>query len=340
MHLCDMTKTLSRLFTPKKLWNASLVFASFYLSKWSQKPKQLGLPISLSVEPTTACNLRCPECPSGLRSFTRPTGNLTPTLFANIIDEQKSTLLYCNFYFQGEPFIHPQLLDMIAYANKHHIYTSTSTNAHFITHKNAEAIINSGISRIIISIDGTTQPVYEQYRKSGELNKVIAGTKALVAAKKKLGKGPQIVFQFLIVKPNEHQVEDVKKLGKQLGVDKVVFKTAQLYDYVNGNELMPSNEKYSRYKLLSDGTYVLKNKLLNQCWRLWSSAVITWDGKVVPCCFDKDAKYEMGNIQTQSFKKIWQNAAYQSFRTNILLARNKIDICTNCSEGTKVWTND
>jgi radical SAM protein with 4Fe4S-binding SPASM domain len=340
MHLCSMPINLLQIFTLHKLWNASLVVSSYYTSKWLKKPNQKGMPISLSVEPTTACNLRCPECPSGLRSFSRPTGNLTTSLFKQIIDEQNRTLIYCNFYFQGEPFIHPQLLEMVAYAANNNIYTSTSTNAHFINSKNAEDIINSGISRIIISIDGTTQEVYEQYRKSGELAKVIEGTKALVAAKKKLKKNTQLVFQFLIVKPNEHQVEAVKTLGKELGVDKVVFKTAQLYDYKHGNELMPANEKFSRYKRLSNGTFSLKNKLLNQCWRLWSSAVITWDGKVVPCCFDKDAKHEMGNIKDQSFKEVWQNDAYQNFRASLLKARSKIDICTNCSEGTKVWTND
>lgn len=335
-----MTINLFRILSHTKLWNATLVFVSYYISKWTKKPMQWGFPISLSIEPTTACNLRCPECPSGLRSFSRPTGNLTIGLFKKIIAEQKKTLLYCNFYFQGEPFIHPQLIQMVKLASEHKIFTSTSTNAHFITSKNAKEIIKSGINRIIISIDGTTQEVYEQYRKSGELAKVIEGTKALVSAKKELGFGPQLVFQFLIVKPNQHQVNSVQLLANELGVDKVVYKTAQLYDYKHGNQLMPTKEKYSRYKKLKDGTFILKNKLLNQCWRLWSSAVITWDGKVVPCCFDKDAKHEMGNIQTQHFKDIWQNKAYQRFRSNLLIARSKIDICTNCSEGTKVWTTD
>jgi radical SAM protein with 4Fe4S-binding SPASM domain len=328
------------LFQPFKVWNAGLVTLSYYVSKYLKKSCHLGFPISLSVEPTTACNLKCPECPSGLRSFTRPTGNLTSDLFKKIIDEQKKTLTYCNFYFQGEPFINPKLLSMISYATQQNIYTSTSTNAHFITDKNAEKIILSGLNRIIISIDGTTQEVYEQYRKEGDLTKVIAGTKALVAAKRKLKKGPHIIFQFLVVKPNEHQIEDVKKLGNELGVDQVVFKTAQLYDYKHGNDLMPENEQYSRYKQQADGTFKLKNKLLNQCWRLWSSAVITWDGKVVPCCFDKDAKHEMGNLSTHKFASIWKNNAYQKFRTSLLSARSEIDICTNCSEGTKVWAND
>jgi radical SAM protein with 4Fe4S-binding SPASM domain len=70
---------------------------------------------------------------------------------------------------------------------------------------------------------------------------------------------------------------------------------------------------------------------------MWSSCVITWDGKVVPCCFDKDAKHQLGNLQEKTFKEIWQNDSYKKFRTSLLKSRKEIDICQNCSEGTKVW---
>jgi radical SAM protein with 4Fe4S-binding SPASM domain len=122
-----------------------------------------------------------------------------------------------------------------------------------------------------------------------------------------------------------------------LGVDELVLKTAQIYDYKNGSDLIPENEKYSRYKKNSTGAYTIKNNLDNQCWKMWHSSVITWDGNVVPCCFDKDAKYSMGNVQTDTFQNIWNNEKYQTFRTNLLKSRSSIDICTNCSEGTKVW---
>lgn len=173
----------------------------------------------------------------------------------------------------------------------------------------------------------------------GQLSKVIEGTKNIVKWKKELqSKTPHIIFQFLVVKPNEHQVEDVKKLGKELGVDEVRFKTAQVYDYENGNDLIPENMKYSRYKKNADGKWSIKNKLLNHCWKLWHSCVVTWDGWVVPCCFDKDAQHKLGSLKQESFKSLWQNSAYQNFRASLLKARNQIDICTNCTEGTKVWS--
>ncbi len=296
------------------------------------------MPFTISIEPTTNCNLGCPECPSGLKSFTRATGNIEMNLFEKMLDEFSSDALYFYFYFQGEPFIHPKFLSMVKGAVEKGVYTVTSTNAHYLSQRKAIETVESGLDRIIISIDGTTQEVYEQYRVGGSLEKVKEGTRNLVQAKKQLqSKTPHIIIQFLVVKPNEHQIDEVKKLGAELGVDEVVFKTAQIYDYENGSELIPLREKFSRYKKLSSGKYAIKNPLHNHCWKLWHSTVLTWDGQVVPCCFDKDAEHQMGNIGSETFESIWHNTPYKTFRANILQSRRNIKICSNCSEGLKVW---
>lgn len=336
--LSDGFNYLSKL-TNKRVVNAGKVVTSYYLSKWTGRPFHFGFPISISFEPTTACNLGCPECPSGLKQFTRGTGNLKVDFFKKGINQLSDYISYLIFYFQGEPYINPNFLDMVAYANSKGIYTATSTNAHFLNDENAKKTIESGLDRLIISIDGTTQETYESYRINGKLSKVIEGAKNIVKWKKKLkSRTPYVIFQFLVVKPNEHQISEVKKLGKELGVDEVKLKTAQVYDYKNGNELIPSNTKYSRYYKNEDGTYGLKNSMENHCWKLWHSSVITWDGSVVPCCFDKDAKHQLGSLQHSSFKDIWHSVEYQNFRTSILKSRSEIDICKNCSEGTKVWS--
>lgn len=298
-----------------------------------------AMPISISIEPTTSCNLRCPECPSGLREFTRPTGMLDQNFFKNIIAELKTTLVNLTFYFQGEPYLNPKFLDMVKHASENGIFTITSTNAHYLNDENARKTIESQLDKLIISVDGTTQDTYEQYRIGGDLNKVIEGTKNIVKWRKQLkSKRPLIVFQFLVVKPNEHQIADVYKLAEELGVDEVKLKTAQVYDFENGNVLIPENEKYARYKQNDNGKWSIKNKLLNQCWRMWSGCVITWDGLVVPCCFDKDAKHQLGDLKNQTFKSVWLSDGYNNFRRSVLKSRKEIDICTNCTEGTKVWT--
>ncbi len=328
---------LVKKLTLKKLSNAFKVWISYQISKRTKQAANYGLPISIAIEPTTSCNLRCPECPSGLRQFTRPIGMLEPSFFKTTIDSVYKELIYLTFYFQGEPYLNPNFLEMVKYASNKNIYTSTSTNAHYLTPEQALKTVESKLDRLIISIDGTTQETYEQYRIGGVFQKVIDGTKNIIAAKKKLNsRTPHIIFQFLVVKPNEHQLNDVRQLADELGVDEVVFKTAQVYDFKNGNPLIPANQKYSRYKQQTDGTFKIKNELLNQCWRMWSSCVVTWDGIVVPCCFDKDAKHQLGDLKKQKFNSIWESNSYQLFRRSILKSRQEIDICMNCSEGTKV----
>ncbi len=297
-----------------------------------------GLPFSLSIEPTTACNLGCPECPSGLKQFTRPTGKMNLGLHETILEQIHKHVFYINYYFQGEPFLHPEFLELIKIAKKNRIYTATSTNAHFIDNNKAREIVESGLDRLIISIDGLTQETYENYRVNGRLETVLTATKSLVKAKKELGSTtPHLIFQMLAVKPNEHEIPAVFELGKEMNVDEIRIKTAQFYDYKNGNSLMPDNADYARYKKRPDGTYTLKNKTGNHCWRMWSSSVITWDGKVVPCCFDKDAHHILGSIEGNGFATIWKSKEYNGFRQQVLIARDQIEICQNCSEGANVW---
>lgn len=329
-----------RQITLYRLYNLALLQLSYFISTITKKNFHVGMPFSLSIEPTTACNLGCPECPSGLKQFTRSTGKLDLELHKKMLSDVKKSVFYINYYFQGEPFLHPQFLNLIEEAKKNKIYTATSTNAHFIDTQKAEEIVKSGLDRLIISIDGLSQKTYEAYRVNGKLSKVLEGTKHLVEAKKKLKSNtPHLIFQFLVVKANEHEAPNVFGLGKELGINEVRIKTAQFYNYKNGNPLMPENLEYSRYKKSSSGEFVLKQKTGNKCWRMWSSSVITWDGKIVPCCFDKDAQHQIGDISKTPFSQIWKNKSYSTFRQSILTKRNQIEICKNCSEGAKVWAN-
>jgi len=337
IYFWDTINFLSKL-TISRFWNALLITSSFYISRWLKRPIQWGKPFTISIEPTTACNLGCPECPSGLKAFSRPTGNLRADFFRKTISELHEHLLYLIFYFQGEPYINPNFLEMVQYAHDRKIYTITSTNGHFLNEKNAEATIRSGLDRLIISVDGTTQEVYHQYRKNGKLEVVLQGARNIIKWKRKLkSKTPHVIFQFLVVKPNEHQIEEVYRLASEIGVDEVKLKTAQVYDYEFGNPLIPSIDKYARYRKGDDGRYLIKNELLNHCWKLWHSCVVTWDGLVVPCCFDKDAVHRLGDLKQKPLAAIWQDEAYRGFREKIFEGRDQIDICTNCTEGCKVW---
>ncbi|MBI2966699.1 MAG: SPASM domain-containing protein [Bacteroidetes bacterium] len=335
--------------TLQRVVNFLKLLFSFYFSRLAGKSFAAGTPFAVSIEPTTSCNLRCPECVSGLRSFTRPTGMMNMEMYRKIMDELSPHLFYLILYFQGEPYLNLNFFEMVKYAGKKKIYVATSTNAHYLDDEYARLTVESGLNRIIISLDGASQESYEKYRIGGDFEKVIAGIKNLVVWKNKLKKHtPRIILQFLVFRHNEEEVPVIKSLGKELGVDDVWIKTAQVYDYENGNPLIPSNEKNSRYKRKKDGTYDLKyssppfggSRYLSgggHCWKMWHSCVITWDGRVVPCCFDKDARHQLGTLKEKYFREIWRSPEYNNFRSRILQKRREIDICKNCSEGTKVW---
>jgi radical SAM protein with 4Fe4S-binding SPASM domain len=329
----DKLNIISRL-TFRRIWNILIINLSYYITRISKRTIHWGNPYSISIEPTTSCNLRCPECPSGLRQFSRNTGMLTLELYKKIVDQLKDRLIYMILYFQGEPFLNPQFFDFVRYARQNRIYSATSTNGHFLNDENARKTIESGLDRLIISLDGIGQQEYSTYRVGGRYQKVTDGIKNMVRWKKELkSHTPHIIVQFIVFRSNEHQLKEIKQLCDEWGVDELQFKTAQIYDYKNGNTLIPTIDKYSRYRKLEDGTYEFKNNLPDKCYRMWSSCVITWDGITVPCCFDKDADYKMGDLKEKPFREVWRSKMYYDFRTRVFTNRKQTDICQNCTEG-------
>jgi len=319
----------------KKLINATKVYISYLLSIVCKTSKRFEFPLSVSVEPTSICNLKCPECPTGLDELTRYKGHIDFNLYKKVIDELSPYLMNLILYFQGEPFLNKDIFKLIEYSSKtKKVFTITSTNGHYLDYNTAKRTVKSGLDKLIISIDGTSQEVYEKYRKNGNLEIVIQSVKNIISAKKELkSKTPFIVIQFLVFKFNEHQIPEIKKLSKELKVDKLELKSAQIYDFKNDVDFIPKNNKYSRYRKNKDGDYIIKSKLKNKCERLWVSSVITNTGEVLPCCFDKNAKYSFGNISDNSFKSLNNNDEAIKFRKAFLADRKQIDICKNCTEG-------
>ncbi len=292
--------------------------------------------MSFSIEPTNRCNLQCPECPSGLGELTRELGLLSFSKFKNWLDQIKETSFYVQLYFQGEPFINKDLPQMLNYARKNNVYTSISTNGLLLNEKNIDLVLENPPDKLIFSIDGLDEETYQNYRVGGTFENVDKAFRAFMKAKaqRKLKK-PFVEFQFIVMKQNEHLIDKVKEYAKELGVDKVALKTMQVSSYENALHFLPKNPKYLRYKI-ENGSFRIKKKLGNRCFALWRTSVITWDGFVVPCCFDKDAKHKLGNVIEKSFKEIWFNKQYYNFRKAIFTNRKAVPICTNCTEGLKM----
>lgn len=320
------TLTFIRLFNLLKLG------FGFFLSRILKKPVGIAHPFALSVEPSGSCQLECPECPTGAGVLSRAKGLMSIPAFEKTIKETANYLLYLNLYFQGEPLLHPQLANLIRIASDRKIYTTISTNGLLLRKKSCQRLIESGLSRIIVSLDGFTQPIYETYRRGGQVENVKSGILNLIEARSNNKKNsPLIVVQTLAFEHNNHEIPEIKKWCKKVGVDKLETKSVQINDFGDGS-VQPWKEK-SRYSEQISDRHTMKGKIYNPCWRHWSGAVISWDGDVAPCCYDKDLNHNLGNISTSNFGEVWKNQKYNNFRQKILHKRSNITMCQNCPEG-------
>ena len=183
-----------------------------------------------------------------------------------------------------------------------------------------------------MSIDGASQEIYEKYRVGGQLNKVLEGVEDLVYWKRELKSlTPMIEIQFIVMRANEHQIPEMKVLFKKSKADRLAFKTAQLYEFENGNERLTTIRKYARYEQTVNGGFRIKSSLPNRCLRLWSGAVVNAYGDVLPCCYDKGSDYSFGNLNNQTFDNLWHNNDASGFRDSILRNRKQYEMCRNCT---------
>ncbi len=311
--------------------NALSAAISYLQSSFTGKAIIKGMPVSASIELTNICNLNCPECLTGSGKMTREKGFIDPGLFGKVIAELKPYLYCLTLYFQGEPMLHPGFFSLLLKSKG--IRTIVSTNGHFLSEANAEKIVKSGIFRLIVSLDGMDQSTYSAYRVRGEFAKVMEGIRNIADAKKKYHSSLRLEIQFLVNRYNEHQIPDARKFARRMHAG-LKLKSMQITDSTDFEEWLPSLERFRRYKKIKN-EYFIKSSLPDRCARLWFNPVITWDGKVLPCCFDKDAEYVLGDLNEDSFRDIWYGPKYRSFRKSILSVRRMTDICRNCTSGLK-----
>ncbi len=330
--------------TLKRFINLLFLAYNYILSIIFKRPFISGYPMQLMVEPSSACNLKCPFCARGANKLKRPVGIMKLENFKKVMKEIGEYLYFILFWNQGEPFVNPNFLEMIKIAKSYGIYTLTSTNGHFIKdEKTAEEVVASGLDVLIISLDGATEESYKFYRAGGDFETVIKAIELLAQAKNKLNSyKPYIEMQFLIMKHNQNEMKEIVKLATQLGANAISYKTLQVNTVEEAKINLPDNPKYTRYikEKLAENTLRVKGNLPNRCFYLWFGSIINEDGSVNPCCFDKDTNYTFGNVFENSkmkLKDIWHNKDYQNFRQQILENRKNIPMCLNCLEGVPVF---
>lgn len=320
---------MSVVLTRSRFINALRCYASYALNRLGsalfRTPYTLRhTPLFVSVEPSAVCQLHCPACPVGRSPLRLPHEFMPRDLWERVLAQIKDSAFVIQFYFQGEPLLNKDLPQMIKEAHEAGLYTIVSTNAQAMTPELAKALVAAGLDRIIISMDGLTQESYSAYRVGGSLDQCKKALRWLREAKSAC---LTIELQVLRLKSNEHEWRVFRKEYKTLGADRLVFKTAQLYDYRHGHPLMPSEPRYRRYEQHEDGLWYRK-PLSKGCFRVWSGVVIAANGDVLPCCYDKDHAHAYGNLRTASLRELFTGPAARTFRTQAMLQKTKI--CQEC----------
>ena len=289
------------------------------------------MPAFVNVEPTAICQLRCPECPVGMgkgdRSEVKGKRTMPRAVWERVMKEVAPYAHTMQFYFQGEPLLNKDLPQMIAEAHEAGLYTIVSTNGQAMTEKMAELLIRAGLNKIIVSMDGLTKVSYEAYRVGGDIEKCKDALRFLHEAKQRLHGRTTIELQCLRLRTNEQEWTAFRRQYKALGADRLAFKTAQLYTYENGHPLMPTNNRHCRYEKGKDGLYHRK-KLSRGCLRVWSGVVVTTNGEVLPCCYDKAHEHSYGNIMEKPLAELFASEKARAFRQAAL--KEQPQICKEC----------
>lgn len=296
-----------------------------------------GNPTHLQVEPTNLCNLRCALCPvsSGMQ---RPAGFMEYDLFTKLIDDAAHSVFLLLLWDWGEPFLHPRLFDMIAYARQREIRVACSTNGHMLADAGyAEGVVRSGLDTLIVAVDGMTQQTYEKYRCGGSLEKVLAGIRVLVEKKRELGsRTPLITLRFIAMKHNEHEVAEVGRVAGSLGVDAVAIRTLCPFENVHDHEMdaegefAPTSQSYQRFRHDAESGRRIRRQR-NPCKAPWNNPAIHWNGVVCPCTFDPHEHHPLGNLAGESLKEIWTGDKYRSFRRSFRREYRDVAICRECT---------
>lgn len=321
------------LLTPKRVWNFFKMLCAMALSAVTGKAVVLGHPFSLKVEPTNLCNLRCLQCSTGQNTLTRPRGSMRLEDFRRLLDETADWVFHLLLYFQGEPFLNPELLEFVRYAKAKKVYVILSTNGHFFGEEGfAEKVVASGVDSLIISLDGASAQTYERYRRGGDFDLVVDGIRRVAAAKRAArSPTPLICLQFITMRHNEHEVGLIKQMAGTLGVDRVLIKSMHVYFPDTGRALLPADKRLARYA--AGGVLCVRRRRRRICTNLWTSAVVTWDGAVVPCCFDQDARHGQGRLSGDcSLGDVWFSGGYARFRKRVLEDPSGLSMCASCGK--------
>ncbi|MDD5729499.1 MAG: radical SAM protein [Candidatus Omnitrophica bacterium] len=306
------------LLSPAKIFN----FLLLKITSAFKIKRAPAHPAVLMVEASSECDFRCPMCPRQYLDFKRKEPYMTLEVFSRLLENCGRRLMFLALWNFGEPFLNPDIFEMIKLAKKYRIIVGVSTNGSFLSESNIHKLIESGLDYMIVCVDSDDEEIYENYRPGGDFKKVTAGIASLIKIRDASGKKtPFVNLQSILLKDTAKRTSGLIELGRRLKADKVSFKKVT-YANIIKKELLPADKNCFRFTGAS-----------SFCSRPFFGAVVLSDGDVLACCNDLRSSRIMGNIQDEAFLSIWGNEKFKSFRAQLSVNFAEIDICKDCLSG-------
>jgi MoaA/NifB/PqqE/SkfB family radical SAM enzyme/SAM-dependent methyltransferase len=283
-----------------------------------------SFPTIFTFETVLSCNLKCPECAIGHGLINRKREKITFEKFKIIADKVKPFVKYFYLHLWGEPMLNKDIFKIIQYASNFS-KTNISTNALLIDKEKAELLIKSGVSDLIVSIDGYTQETYEKYRVGGDINKVFDALNYLVTFNKIYGNKVIIMPQFIVFKHNQHELVAFRAFCQSLGLIPS-FKSP----YIRQNDSVIEPSDIKEYRREEYNNVELLQQAMSNCDNPKEVLTVNIDGSVVICCHDYNRQTNFGNLFEQDVLEIWNNPDYRKFRWNILRGNAPTFCIENC----------
>jgi radical SAM protein with 4Fe4S-binding SPASM domain len=293
-----------------------------------------GRPMNVTIEQTNVCNLDCPVCETGAGILGRTKGHMSMAQFQMIIDKVGAHTNTLMFYFMGEPFLNKHAYDMIRYAKAAGIpFVETCTNGDFV---DPVRLVASGLDKVSFQIGGMTQETHETYRVKGRLDRVMTNLIATIRERNRARSKLRIDVGFIVMKHNEHEVADFRRMVIDIGADRAVVIDPCVRTIEQGKQFLPVDRAHWFYDEPAFNAGVLRPKHLpdNACPWIYYSLAVHVNGDVVPCCRDPRGQEVMGNLFRQDLDEIWNGPRYRDFRARIHANQGGVEICRLCSSYT------
>jgi len=329
MGLIQKIKTVSSLASSRPkgwqsfIWNTTMARM--------QRVGPLLPPLYITIEPTNACNAKCPVCETGKGDMLRQKGMLDFDNFKRFIDQTAAGMNTLMFYFMGEPYLNRNFYDMVRYARQKNIYVDTCTNGDFV---DAKGVIYSDINKISFQLGGMTEETHQRYRVGSSLKKARENLYELIEERAKHPESNvQIEVGLIVMRHNEHEIEAFLKWGKEIGVDVANVIDPCARNMLEAHAYLPKDKKYWFYdeEAFKQGSLRPKHIPDNECAWIWNSIVINWNGDAVPCCRDPNGLHVFGNVFEDGLMRVFNGKKAREFRRQILTDQRNVDICNLCS---------